>query len=117
MRKIGDVLRSQAMEDFRFRQRFGERDFRFVGPALPLDLSDDMQMGDFCRRTVSTIWHYHGGCLVDKVVDGDLRVFGINALRVVDGSVFTVSPGTNPQATLMMLGRYMGLKLTAERKI
>ncbi|GAB4850477.1 hypothetical protein Ancab_029783 [Ancistrocladus abbreviatus] len=105
MRKIGDVLRSQSMADFRFTQWYGERDFRFVGPALPLDLSDDMLMGDFCRRTVSTIWHYHGGCLVGKVVDQELRVLGINTLRVVDGSVLTVSPGTNPQATLMMLGR------------
>ncbi|KAL8128435.1 hypothetical protein V2J09_009003 [Rumex salicifolius] len=43
--------------------------------------------------------------LVGKVVDRDLRVIGINALRVVNGSIFTVSPGTNPQATLMMLGR------------
>ncbi|KAF4349923.1 hypothetical protein G4B88_002345 (mitochondrion) [Cannabis sativa] len=50
-------------------------------------------MGEFCRRTVSTIWHYHGGCLVGKVVDRNFRVIGIDALRVVDGSIFTVSPG------------------------
>lgn len=42
---------------------------------------------------------------MDKVVDRDPRVIGINALRVIDGSMFTVSPGTNPQVTLMMLGR------------
>ena len=29
----------------------------------------------------------------------------IDAPRVVDGSIFTVSPGTDPQATLLMLGR------------
>ncbi|CAB4292867.1 unnamed protein product [Prunus armeniaca] len=50
-----------------------------------------------------------------KVVYGDLRVMGINALRVVDGSTFNLSPGTNPQATLMMLGRYAGLKMLKER--
>ncbi|KAB1213221.1 (R)-mandelonitrile lyase-like [Morella rubra] len=104
-RKIGEVLRSRSMGDFRFRNWFGGYDFRFVGPALPVDQSDKHLMGDFCRRTVSTIWHYHGGCVVGKVVDGDFRLIGINALRVVDGSVFGVSPGTNPQATLMMLGR------------
>lgn len=54
-----------------------------------------------------------GGCVVGRVVDCDLRVIGIGALRVVDGSVFGVSPGTNPQATLMMLGRYvLGNKIT-----
>jgi len=26
-------------------------------------------------------------------------------LRVIDGSTFNYSPGTNPQATVMMLGR------------
>ncbi|XP_050228989.1 (R)-mandelonitrile lyase-like [Mercurialis annua] len=114
-RKIGEVLRSRAMEDFRFQEWFGARSFRFVGPALPVDQSDFAQMADFCRRTVSTIWHYHGGCVVGKVVDRNHRVLGINSLRVVDGSTFTVSPGTNPQATLMMLGRYTGLKIISER--
>ncbi|KAL6537367.1 hypothetical protein OROMI_025901 [Orobanche minor] len=104
-RKIADVLRSRAMDDFRFHQWFGGRGFWHVGPALPRDESDDEEMRDFCRRTVSTIWHYHGGCLVGKVVDHNLRVTGIDSLRVVDGSTFTVSPGTNPQATLLMLGR------------
>ncbi|CAI0410466.1 unnamed protein product, partial [Linum tenue] len=104
-RKIGDVLRTRAMADFRFRDWYGVRNFRFVGPALPVDQSDFEQMADFCRRTVSTIWHYHGGCVVGKVVDADYRVYGIRSLRIVDGSTLTISPGTNPQATLMMLGR------------
>ncbi|KAJ4718709.1 (R)-mandelonitrile lyase-like [Melia azedarach] len=113
-RKIGEVLRSRSMEEFKFYEWFGARNFRFVGPALPVDQSDHDQMADFCRRTVSTIWHYHGGCVVGKVVDRDHRVIGIDSLRVVDGSTFGISPGTNPQATLMMLGRYIGLKIIRE---
>lgn len=104
-RKIADVLRSRSMADFRFRQWYGGADFRFVGPQLPGDQSSDLLMAEFCRRTVSTIWHYHGGCLVGRVVDQNFRVIGIDALRVVDGSTFTISPGTNPQATVLMLGR------------
>ncbi|XP_061355963.1 (R)-mandelonitrile lyase-like [Gastrolobium bilobum] len=115
-RKIGDILRSRAMHDFQFRNWLGGQDFRFVGPAMPIDLSNYVQMADFCRRTVSTIWHYHGGCVVGRVVDPDLKVIGISSLRIVDGSVFSVSPGTNPQATLMMLGRYFGLKIIKERE-
>lgn len=103
-RKIGDVLRSRSMEFFKFHEWFGARNFRFVGPALPFDQSDS-QLAEFCRRTVSTIWHYHGGCVTGRVVDHNLRVIGIDGLRVVDGSTFRISPGTNPQATLMMLGR------------
>ncbi|KAJ1429237.1 Glucose-methanol-choline oxidoreductase, N-terminal [Sesbania bispinosa] len=115
-RKIGDVLRSRALNDFKFRNWLGGREFRFIGPALPMDQTDYLQMADFCRRTVSTIWHYHGGCVVGRVVDPHLKVIGIDSLRIVDGSVFSVSPGTNPQATLMMLGRYFGLKIIRERE-
>ncbi|CAI9280836.1 unnamed protein product [Lactuca saligna] len=113
-RKIGALLRSRAMDDFKFWEWSGT-DFRFVGPALPIDQSSNILMRDFCRRTVSTIWHYHGGCVVGRVVDHNLRVAGVHSLRVVDGSTFTVSPGTNPQATLLMLGRYMGLTILKER--
>jgi choline dehydrogenase-like flavoprotein len=52
-----------------------------------------------------TIWHYHGGCHVGAVVDDNYRVFGVQGLRVIDSSTFRYSPGTNPQATVMMLGR------------
>ncbi|KAL2624565.1 hypothetical protein AAZV13_07G002700 [Glycine max] len=114
-RKIAEILRSRALRDFKFSNWFGERDFRFIGPALPLHQSDFPSMADYCRRTVSTIWHYHGGCVVGRVVDPNLNLIGISSLRIVDGSVFSVSPGTNPQATLMMLGRYFGLKIIAER--
>ncbi|KAI5659138.1 hypothetical protein M9H77_27931 [Catharanthus roseus] len=74
-RKIHDVLKSH---------------FRYVGPSLPADLSNDFLMGEFCRRTVTTIWHYHEGCLVGKVVDRNFRVFGVDALKVVDDSTFTI---------------------------
>ncbi|MED6169000.1 hypothetical protein PIB30_118372 [Stylosanthes scabra] len=115
-RKIGQMLKSRALNDFKFRNWLGEDDFRFVGPALPQNQDDFLQMADFCRRTVSTIWHYHGGCVVGRVVDRDLKVVGVESLRIVDGSVFSVSPGTNPQATLMMLGRYIGQKIIRERE-
>ncbi|PIA49702.1 hypothetical protein AQUCO_01300454v1 [Aquilegia coerulea] len=64
---------------------------------------------------VMTIWHYHGGNQVGKVVDNDYKVLGVDALRVIDGSTFQYSPGTNPQATVMMLGRYMGVKIANDR--
>ncbi|PIA49700.1 hypothetical protein AQUCO_01300454v1 [Aquilegia coerulea] len=69
----------------------------------------------FCRDSVMTIWHYHGGNQVGKVVDNDYKVLGVDALRVIDGSTFQYSPGTNPQATVMMLGRYMGVKIANDR--
>lgn len=82
---------------------------------LPKHTNASLSLEQFCRDTVMTIWHYHGGCQVGKVVDWDYKVLGVDALRVIDGSTFNYSPGTNPQATVMMLGRYMGVKILSER--
>ncbi|XP_050230532.1 protein HOTHEAD [Mercurialis annua] len=81
----------------------------------PRHLNTSRSLEQYCKDTVMTIWHYHGGCQVGAVVDSDYRVLGVDALRVIDGSTFNASPGTNPQATVMMLGRYMGIKILSER--
>lgn len=73
---------------------------------IPKHTNDTKSLHQFCKDTVITIWHYHGGCHVGKVVDDDYKVVGVEGLRVVDGSTFYDSPGTNPQATVMMMGRY-----------
>ncbi|VFQ95718.1 unnamed protein product [Cuscuta campestris] len=64
----------------------------------------------FCVENVFSMCHYHGGCRVDSVVDRDYKVIGVDALRVVDASTFFSAPGTNPQATIMMLGSTKLLK-------
>ncbi|KAK7294342.1 hypothetical protein RJT34_17231 [Clitoria ternatea] len=82
---------------------------------MPKHPNDTKSLEQFCKDTVITIWHYHGGCHVGKVVSPDNKVLGVDRLRVVDGSTFNESPGTNPQATVMMMGRYMGLKILKDR--
>ncbi|XP_010533369.1 PREDICTED: protein HOTHEAD-like [Tarenaya hassleriana] len=81
----------------------------------PRHMTATFNLEQFCTDTVMTIWHYHGGCQVGRVVDKNYRVFGVDALRVIDGSTFLKSPGTNPQATVMMLGRYMGQMILREK--
>ncbi|PRQ47078.1 putative (R)-mandelonitrile lyase [Rosa chinensis] len=39
-----DVRRTKSMDDFKFQGWFGNKDFRFIGPALPVDQSDFDQM-------------------------------------------------------------------------
>ncbi|CAN6695970.1 unnamed protein product [Malus baccata var. baccata] len=115
VRKLGDLLKTNSLKPYKARDLPGLDGFNLFGPPLPMNQSDDASLETFCRDTVASFWHYHGGCVVGKVVDEDLRVMGIKALRVVDGSVFSSSPGTNPQATLMMLGRYVGVQMLEER--
>ncbi|KAJ9190327.1 hypothetical protein P3X46_001543 [Hevea brasiliensis] len=82
---------------------------------IPKQPNDTKSLEQFCKDTVITIWHYHGGCHVGKVVTPDYKVIGVQRLRIVDGSTFDESPGTNPQATVLMMGRYMGLKILRDR--
>ncbi|KAJ3679221.1 hypothetical protein LUZ60_017232 [Juncus effusus] len=123
LRRVGDVLQSRSMDSFKSVAETatfwgkGMREFRFVGPALPANLMDDEAMRRFCKENVATLWHYHGGSVAGKVVDKEFRVVGTKGLRVVDGSILDVSPGTNPQATIMMMGRYVGQRIIAKRRI
>ena len=78
-------------------------------------MSSEDELRKSCKKNVRTFYHYRGGCTVGTVVDKDYKVYGVEGLRVVDGSTFLESPGTNPMATLLMLGRYQGIKILKEK--
>jgi hypothetical protein len=77
----------------------------FIGSMLLVNTSDEKALEAFCGMKFSTSWDYHGGFQVDSVVNDIYQVPGIDSLRVIDGSNFKRFPGSNPQATLMMLGQ------------
>ncbi|EFJ30252.1 hypothetical protein SELMODRAFT_90809 [Selaginella moellendorffii] len=116
--QIEEIILSSSMRRFRYDAQALPSGGTVASPVRAdstLRSSVNVTLASFCRSTVQTIWHYHGGCQVGRVVDSDYHVLGVDALRVIDGSTFNFSPGTNPQATVMMLGRYMGLRIIAER--
>ncbi|CAH9086299.1 unnamed protein product [Cuscuta europaea] len=116
---IESVVESRPFSKFRYDNLSWQILLNMTAAApvnlLPKHTNASVSLEQFCRDTVMTIWHYHGGCQVGRVVDPDYKVVGVNNLRVVDGSTFHYSPGTNPQATVMMLGRYMGVRILSER--
>jgi choline dehydrogenase len=106
---IEHVIQSKAFENFTYPY-FPVETLLNMTASYPINLrprhdDDSKSLEQYCKDTVMTIWHYHGGCQVGRVVDTEYRVLGVDALRVIDGSTFNASPGTNPQATVMMLGR------------
>ncbi|CAL9243178.1 unnamed protein product [Arabidopsis halleri] len=115
------VINSKAFSKFKYPDAtiHGLLDLMLSVPTnlRPRHIASMFNLKQFCIDTVMTIWHYHGGCQVGRVVDKNYRVLGIDSLRVIDGSTFLKSPGTNPQATVMMLGRYMGQRILQEREI
>ncbi|KAJ4910047.1 Glucose-methanol-choline (GMC) oxidoreductase family protein [Raphanus sativus] len=114
------VINSKAFSKFKYPEATipGLLDLILNVPTnlRPRHVTSVFNLKQFCIDTVMTIWHYHGGCQVGRVVDKNYKVLGIDSLRVIDGSTFLKSPGTNPQATVMMLGRYMGQKILRERE-
>jgi choline dehydrogenase len=60
------------------------------------------------RRRLMLIYHPAGTCRMsdqggDAVVDSELRVHGVNGLRVVDASIFPLIPGGNTNAPTIMV--------------
>lgn len=119
IKTIEDIVGTEAFSKFRYPyisiEALLNMTVNFPVNFLPRHDNDSKSLEQYCKDTVMTIWHYHGGCQAGQVVDHNYKVLGVDALRVIDGSTFNFSPGTNPQATVMMLGRYMGVKIQSER--
>jgi choline dehydrogenase-like flavoprotein len=69
------------------------------------DLVTDEDYHDHLRSRVELIYHPVGTCRIgkddDAVVDSELRVRGVEGLRVCDASVFPVIPGGNTNAAVI----------------
>ncbi len=73
------------------------------------DVQDDESLATHCRRTVKTNWHPVGTCRMGRdgdemaVLDNQLRVRGIDGLRVIDASAMPFVPSGNTNAPTMAL--------------
>ncbi|WP_315139862.1 GMC family oxidoreductase N-terminal domain-containing protein [Achromobacter marplatensis] len=93
------LLQSQALAPY------------FDSEALPGPLCEsDSELLDFARRFGVSSYHVNGtarmGLAGDKyaVVDAQLRVHGVENLRVIDSSVMPAMPSANICAATMMIG-------------
>ncbi|MDD9727158.1 GMC family oxidoreductase N-terminal domain-containing protein [Roseovarius sp. SK2] len=70
-------------------------------------VQDDAALLDFIRETAGTIFHPSGTCKMgqdaDAVVDSQLRVHGLEGLRVVDCSIMPTLISGNTNAPTMMI--------------
>jgi choline dehydrogenase-like flavoprotein len=80
------------------------REVTIGGPKLgPADFTDDAILR-FARETAMTTHHPCGTCGIGSVVDAELRVFGMDGLRVADASVFPRITRSNTNAPTIMVG-------------
>ncbi|KAL2902351.1 Protein HOTHEAD, partial [Bienertia sinuspersici] len=96
LQTIEKVINSQAFNRFKYEGISVQTLLNMTASnpvnMLPHHANVSMSLEQFCKDTVMTIWHYHGGCQVGRVVDSDYKVIGIDSLRVIDGSTFHFSP-------------------------
>jgi len=90
------ILNSPAFDDYR-----GEE----IKPGK--DTETDDQIAQFVRDNCATVYHPVGTCAMgthqDAVLDTDLRVKGLEGLRVVDASAMPLLVGGNTNAPTIMV--------------
>lgn len=72
------------------------------------EISSDAQLLDYASATGQTSWHPIGTCRMgsdsDAVVDPEMRVRGVDGLRVADASIMPTMVSTNTNAPSMLIG-------------
>lgn len=96
VRRTREALAQAAMAPHRDRELS-------PGPGL----ESDAELGDWVRRNIETTYHPVGSCKMGidamAVVDPQLRVHGIDGLRVIDASIMPTIVGSNTNAPTTMI--------------
>jgi len=66
--------------------------------------SADADLAALARTTLQTLYHPVGTCALGHVVDAELRVLGVEGLRVADASVMPTITRGNTNAPAIMIG-------------
>ncbi len=107
--------------------RYGRRILRtrafapyFLGEYKPgPDIGDAKDLAAHVRRSSSGVFHPCGTCKMgidpNAVVDPDLRVHGVDGLRVIDSSIIPQIPSGNINAISMVIGEKGAAAILAAR--
>ncbi|MCX6622186.1 MAG: GMC oxidoreductase, partial [Acidobacteria bacterium] len=91
------------------------RGFPLAAEVMPgSDLRTDAELATYIRATAETCYHPAGTCAMGAVVDAELRLLGLEGLRVADASVMPeLVNGNTLAATVMIAEKAAALIKTA----
>jgi choline dehydrogenase-like flavoprotein len=98
--------RRSLVEGVRVALRIAEQAPLRAAARLPFSVPDgdsDEAILAWARRSGQSVYHPTSTCAIGAVVDPQLRVYGLEGLRVVDASVMpTITRGNTNAATIMI---------------
>ncbi|MGP3928121.1 GMC family oxidoreductase [Streptomyces sp. 8N616] len=74
------------------------------------EVTDDEELSAYARHVAHTVYHPAGTCRMGAatdelaVVDPELRIRGLEGIRIADASVFPTMPAVNPMIGVLMVG-------------
>ena len=105
---IRQLFQSTAFDQFRGKE---------IAPGV--NVQSDEALEAYIRETCSTVWHPVGTCKMGTdsmaVVDPELRVHGVEGLRVVDASIMPTITTGNTNAPTIMIGEKAADLIKASR--
>jgi choline dehydrogenase len=106
IRYARELAHTSAFDDLRGRE---------IAPGEAVTSSSELR--DYIRRFAGTVWHPVGTCRMgqdaEAVVDDQLRVYGVEGLRIVDASVMPKVVNGNPNAAVMMIAEKAAVMIAA----
>lgn len=107
--KIGrDILNQAALDDFKGVEEL---------PGTNKQTNEELK--EHLRNHVETVYHTAGSCKMGRlednaVVDAELKVHGVNGLRIIDSSIMPTITGSNIHAPTVMIAE-KGARLILEK--
>jgi choline dehydrogenase-like flavoprotein len=97
---------------------------QWIGPEVfpGSELTSDEDLSAALRATHQTVYHVSGTCRMGAVddpmavCDPELRVHGVDSLRIVDASIFPTIPSVNPVGTIMTVAERASDLIRADRR-
>ncbi len=90
-RRALDVAHQKPMDEFR------------AAPSGPTVMKTDRDIEEWIRNTAITVHHPCGTCAIGAVLDNELRVLGMENLRVVDASAMPTIVSAHINACVLMI--------------